>query len=305
MALVAKLPKEQYTNVELPIEEKWVSIPLGGVSMEKIDLPFFYQLGAVLKPLTEMEAKDSTRVDIWLASFHVGENVRDLLDLFSTLTVCRGAGKELISVIEEAGNWMRQTPAQEWHKQDYSVDLKFRRIISKAKEFETVLSAELQTLATYHATQKGIYSTTDLIERAENTLPASVLPKISQGVKEEIRQSGRCLAFDSGTACAFHIMRATEAVMHEYYIFVRKPKPKPKEKLDSWGAYIAELQKSQKPEVKEVVAMLQQVKDRHRNLIMHPEVILTPDEAFTLFEIAQGAIIAMAIKLPTRKKKKA
>jgi hypothetical protein len=272
--------------------------------MEKIDLPFFYQLGAVLRPLTQEEVKNSTRVNIWLKTFRVGRNVRNLLDLFSTLTVCRGTGEELISATKEVGNWMNQTPASEWEKKDFSVDFKFQQVINKAKEFETVLSAELQTLATYHVTQKGIYSTTDLIERAEKIFPAPVLSKIDSGVIEEIRQSGRCLAFDSGTASAFHMMRATEAVMHEYYISVCKPKPKPTKRLENWGAYIAELQKSPKSEVKEVVAILQQIKDRHRNLIMHPEVVLTPDEAFTLFEIAQGAIIAMADKLPTPKARK-
>ena len=90
--------------------------------------------------------------------------------------------------------------------------------------------------------------------------------------------------------------------MHEYYIAVCKPKSS--ERLESWGAYLAELKKSPKLEVKEVLAILQQMKDQHRNLIMHPEMVLTPDEAFTLFEIAQGAIIAMADKLPAPKKKK-
>lgn len=212
-------------------------------------------------------------------------------------------GIELINAILEVQKWMNKTPPDRWMEVDPLVGVQFSNVINKAKEFETVLTAELQTLATYHVTQKGIYSTADLIERADNTLPASVLPKISRAVKEEIKQSGRCLAFDSGTACAFHIMRAVEAVMHEYYIAICKPKPRPLKRLESWGAYIAEFQKSPKAEVKEVVAILQQIKDQHRNLIMHPEVVLTPDEAFTLFEIAQGAIIAMADKLPTRKKK--
>jgi len=36
---------------------------------------------------------------------------------------------------------------------------------------------------------------------------------------------------------------------------------------------------------------------------MHPEIVLTPDEAFTLFEIAQSAIITMAGSLPIVEKK--
>ncbi len=287
----------------LPIKERWVSITLGGVPMERINPVFFYGLGALLTPFTKMEAKTSTRVNIWLASRDVDPIVRSLLDFYSALTVCRRAGGELINAIAEVGKWMGETPPKEWEKEDYSVGLKFRQVIDKAKEFQTVLSAELQTLATYHVTQKGIYSTTGLIEEAEKILPEPVLKKINADIVEEIRESGKCLAFDCATASGFHIMRATEGIMHEYYISVCKPTPKPTGKLESWGAYIAELKKSPKSEVKEVVAMLQQLKDQHRNLIIHPEVVLSPDEAFTLFEIAKGAIIAMADKLPVSKKK--
>ena len=98
-------------------------------------------------------------------------------------------------------------------------------------------------------------------------------------------------------------MRASEAVMHQYYLAVCKP-PKP-DPLENWGAYIAELLKSGDSSVKETVALLKQVKDHHRNLIMHPEVVLSPDEAFTLFEIAKGAMMAMAGKLPEAKKERA
>lgn len=285
----------------LPIKERWVSITLGGVPMERINPEFFYGLGGLLMPLTKKEPNASTRVDTWLASLDVDPIVRSLLNFYSALTVCRRTGGELINAIAEAGKWMRETPATEWEKEDYSVDLKFRQVIDKAKEFQTVLSAELQTLATYHVTQKGIYSTTGLIEEAEKILPEPVLKKINTDIVEEIRQSGRCLAFDVATASAFHMMRATESVIHKYYLQVCKPKSE--KKLDSWGAYIAKLEQSQDPQVKEVVAMLQQIKDQHRNLIMHPEIVLSPDEAFTLFEIAKGAIIAMADQLAVSKKK--
>jgi hypothetical protein len=270
--------------------------------MEKISLPFFYQVGAQLNPLTKLTPDAKNRAAIFFTSFQVHSYVYSLLISSVGLKVCQLAGKQLIDAILEIQKWMSGKTPDKWVEADYAVDTKFNTVVNKAKEFETVLTAELQTLATYHVTQKGIYSTSDLVERAENILPGPVLSKISEGVKEEIRQSGRCLAFDSGTACAFHIMRAVEAVMHEYYIAMCKPKSD--EKLENWGAYIAEFQKSPKAEVKEVVAILQQIKDQHRNRIMHPEINLTPDEAFTLFEIAHSAIVAMADKLPIPKKMK-
>lgn len=286
---------------DLSIEERWVSIPLRGVTMEKIDLPFFYQLGTELRPVTELELTKENRIQSFITCLRAQNRIKSLLGTYSTLTVCRATAGELLHYIGNIGDWVKKTPSEEWRKEDQSVDYEFEQAISKAKEFEILLSAELQTLATYHVTQKGIYSTTGLIEETEKVLPESVLKKISNEIVEEIRQSGRCLAFDVATASAFHIMRATESVIHKYYLQVCKPKSK--KKLDSWGTYIAKLSQSQDPQVKEVVALLQQIKDRHRNLIMHPEIVLTPDEAFTLFEIAQSAIITMAGNLPIVKKK--
>ena len=269
--------------------------------MEKINLLLIYQLGLKLNPLATRTYKESQRATIFLEVLDVVIAMKLVFAKFPTLTVCRTKWSELESAKDGAKRWITETGAPEWDKPDEDVDEIFEKIINIAKEFEIVLSAELQTLATYNITQKGIYSTTDLIERAEGILPEDVLGRISRMAVGEVRESGKCLALDCATASAFHMMRATEEVMHRYYVSVCKPKPA--KRLKNWGAYIAELSKSNKPEVKEVVAIIQQLKDRHRNLIMHPEVVLSIGEAFTLFEIAQGAIITMADKIPVRGKK--
>lgn len=269
--------------------------------MEKIYLNYFYNLGASLNPQTRYTPEARNRLNIIMICPQAQMYVRNLLNYFLDLTVCRDAGGQLLLAIEEVDKWYRNTQPDKFFAADPSADLTFKKLIDVAKVFETVLIPELQTLATYYARQKGIYSTPDLIDNAEKVLPITVLERISTGVIEEIRQSGRCLAFDNATSSGFHIMRATEAVMHEYYLHVCKPRPKPAGRLENWGAYLTEFKKTNKAEVKEVVAILQQIKDRHRNLIMHPEIVLTPDEAFMLFEIAQGAIIAMANAFPKKK----
>jgi hypothetical protein len=266
--------------------------------MEKIDLTFFQNLGFQLHSLTELSPYGENRVDILIAGLTIMSTIDNLIVSFPTLNVCLGKKDELFKAINEGRRWFKQASNEDKEKKDSSIDWKFREIINRAKEFEVVLTAELQTLAVYHVTQKGIYSTSDLIVKAENTLPQSILLKVNQQVIEEIRQSGRCLALDCGTACAFHIMRAIEMVMHEYYVAVCKPNPKPRKRLNNWGAYIDKFRNSPKPEVTEIAVLLQQIKDKHRNLIMHPDITLSMDEAFTTFEIAQGVIIAMAAKLP-------
>jgi len=154
----------------------------------------------------------------------------------------------------------------------------------------------LSVLEVYHTTQKGAYTTKDLIEQAEKVLPESVLTKVDDKVLEDIRCSAKCLAFDNPTASGFHILRATETVLHRYYLAVCNPKSA--ESLTSWGAYIAELHKSTEPDVKRMVSVLQQMKDLDRNLITHPEVFLSQDDAFVLFEAAKYAIMQMANRLP-------
>lgn len=266
--------------------------------MEKINLPLFYDLGSHLNALTKLNPETSDVLDIIVESIDTQFTIKSLLQSFPILTVSRAAARQLSEAIDELIDTGFPMP----DKPHDPARSKFRQAVSKAKEFETILIAELQTLATYHVTQKAIYSTTDLVDRAENIFLPPTLQKLGPEVLEEVRQSGRCLAFEIATASAFHMMRATELVMREYYISVCKPTAGAKTKLDNWGAYITELKNSPAPEVKEVVAILQQIKDRHRNPIMHPEVVLSPDEAFTLFEIAKAAIIVMADQLPPPKK---
>lgn len=264
--------------------------------MEKIDLPFFYELGAKVSAIIEMKPENTSGWSAWLAMAETNALLEKLLNSFPTLTVCRKGASQVIKAMES----LNETLGKEKNlKFDGPLPQQFHykthEVVNAAREFQTVLSAELQTLATYHATQKGIYSTPDLIERADHIFPESIRQKLGDHVIEEIRQSGRCLAFDNATACGFHMMRATEAVMHEYYVAVCQPQAQ--DKLDNWGAYLAKLRGIKQPDVEKVVAILQQLKDQDRNLIMHPEVVLSAEEAFVLFEVAQGAIIAMASRL--------
>ena len=283
------------------LEEKWASLNLSGTTMEKLNLNFFYQLGSHLNPIVRPRPSKSDkpdRVGTIIHIFGLKPLINELFTMFP-LNVCKNDATELLQAIDKCIDLF--TKEDDINKLDSEIDFEFAHLANKAKEFEVVLSAELQTLATFHTEQKGIYSTPDLIEYAEKTLPPSVLAKIDDKTIDEIRYSGRCLAFDTPTASGFHILRATEAVLHRYYVVVCKPKSKTKT-LNSWAAYITELKKSTNPDVQKVVAMLQQIKDLDRNLIMHPEVVLSPDEAFTLFETAKSVMMAMAMKLPEIKK---
>ncbi len=96
------------------------------------------------------------------------------------------------------------------------------------------------------------------------------------------------------------MMRALEETMHQYYLAMCKPASK--KHLGNWGEYIAALRKAAGLDsgpatikdakaidhVKLTVPMLQQIKDQDRNLIMHPEIVLTSDESSSLFRDSQS-----------------
>lgn len=211
-----------------------------------------------------------------------------------------------MTAMDEVQKWITDTKAGDFEKVDSTADWKFRQLIEKAKTFETVLSEELIQVSAYVAAQKCNYYIQGLIDNAENVFPPLTLSRLTQSTIKEVQQAGRCLAFDNSTASGFHMLRATEEVLHEYYITVCKPTSK--DKLESWAAYIKKLfdltenattNTDLKDHVNMVLVLLRQIKDQDRNLIMHPEIILDDNEALTLFEITKTAIMAMANKLPT------
>lgn len=267
--------------------------------MIKINLPWFYVLGTKLNPLTKLSGFDvSKRLEIIMTSWGVKESVSFLLTSFPDLTVCRSTGTQLIAAIDVVNDWVGSLAGDinRMNASDPYINTKFQNVIDAAKRFEVVLSEELQMLATYCVTKKGIYSIDDLINRAEKAFPPSFLEKLDADIIKEIQQSGRCLAFDNFTASGFHVLRATERVLHQYYLAICNPAKK--ESLDSWAIYIKELNKNTDSDNQKVVALLQQIKDNDRNLIMHPEIVLSDDDSFRLFEICKSTIMAMADKLP-------
>jgi len=274
--------------------------------MDKVNLPFFYHLGAQLNPLVKMKVEPRNRLNIVFTASPLRDSINGLLAWSGGLSVCRPSATAFLNATEEVLKSFRGKKLQDVSKPDLAVDAKFRTLIDKAKTFETVLCEELVMLSAYSASKKGIYSTSDLTEQADKVFPTSILGKLGPDILLEIQEAGKCLAFDIPTASGFHMLRATEEVLYEYYVAVGKPRRKAR--LENWGAYIAylhnlteqkgKMDKATLNHIKRVLALLQQVKDQDRNLIMHPEVVLSEDEAFSLFETTKTAIMTMAERIP-------
>lgn len=269
--------------------------------MEKLNLPFVYQLGHELRRVTTLGINRDEAYTVVMAFSPLQSTLPVLFKQFPSLKVSRPVGAELTDLIQAFfKNWSDTLEtvrvSEPIPPSAFRLWAPANNAIQKAIVFENVLNAELQSLVSYQVTQTGIYSVSDLVENAEDVFPSGLKKRLSDDATREIRESGRCLALGVGTACGFHILRATEVVMHDYYTKICNQGIKC-DRLDNWGAYITRFRKSEDTDAKRIAEMLQQVKDHDRNLIMHPEVSLDADEAHTLFELAKGSIMAMAEKL--------
>ena len=176
----------------------------------------------------------------------------------------------------------------------------FAVLITHSKEFETVLLADLEKLNVYYPQRKGIFDTRLLVSEAEGAFSPNILSKLDEKAILEINAFGKCVAFDNYTASGFHILRALEVVLHDYWVNLCKHKPE--ETLESWAAYLSDiynlcqtnkLGKKESDDIKKLYYLLQQIKYQDRNNIMHPEITLNEDDALSLFDTIKTAIKVM------------
>ncbi|MFZ0829070.1 MAG: hypothetical protein WAO02_16775 [Verrucomicrobiia bacterium] len=258
--------------------------------MKTVNLYQFYSLGTVLHPLQSVQEKDVLK-NVYYKLFMAKDWLETVCnDGLIPMIVCRPTAWKLLNAINAV------TEPSEGKELDFNKTISFLEaynITNSLTEFETVFSAELQTLASYFVSQKLIYSTTDLIERPENLFPEMVRKALPRQCIADIRQAGKCIAFDIPTAAAFHILRGTESVIRAYYTFVIGHPPKAK--LRNWGSYILNLNTAGAD--KKITAFLEHIREEYRNPILHPEEMLSSDDAVVLLGAACSAIVQMVLAM--------
>ncbi|MGH7072575.1 MAG: hypothetical protein ACREFD_00015 [Stellaceae bacterium] len=261
----------------------------GGV-MIRLSLRYFYRLGQIIHPLTEFEAGQKKVVDVWEVLFPAQT---ELSGLFSTdnwftraLRTSWEAGPALLAAITEVlGNQDWEAPVT--FLQAYTIQ-------NAAKEFETKFTGELHVADSYFVIQKGGLDTLRIITDATVLFPADLAAKVPLAVGD-VREAGKCIAFELATAAGFHLLRAVEAVLRRYYDEVSAGKRRPKSR--NIGAYLVAMQKQRVGDAK-IIAVLDQIRDLHRNPLMHPEETLSLDEAIDLLGIVRSAVGSMLRKIP-------
>jgi hypothetical protein len=257
----------------------------------RIDGYYLYSVGSSIHPLAEIN-KNTKFGDILFPLLIADGTLEPFLQrsVFKIKTSL-ATGINLLTTIRTL-----KESAEDSNKSNEEIGVYNAYLLSKElSAFETLLAAELGLTDIYLVSKKRGYDTSDLINNGTVLFPDDLLLKVPDS-KLDIEQGARCLAFELPTASGFHFHRANESVLHRYYDAVTGGKPRPAGR--SIGDYLAELKKYGVGEAI-VLSSLKDLKDLHRNPLIHPEHTLENiDQAIALLGIIQSVIVHMLKVIP-------
>ena len=255
----------------------------------RMSLPWILEVMASIDSLTSLRAGMRKKDALWQCT-DVKQRLQTLFDqsiYASYLKISRERAAALRGALDGIynntdGEGDQLSTFDEWH------------IRRNRDDFRNVFFAELSVLPSFLVMGKESYDTNTLIDGGYKLFPPATLQKCPEAAID-MSEAGKALAFELATACGFHVFRVTEAVLKRYWDHVSDGKERPK--LETIGSYVLELEKKKLGDEK-IREALKQLASLHRNPIIHPQVILTVEEAIGTLGIARSVIGAMLREMP-------
>jgi hypothetical protein len=266
--------------------------------MQRIDGHYLYMVGSQIHPLSELRAKTSgtrgtTFSDAFLPLLVAESTLEPLLyrSVFHLRTSMK-AGLDLLAAIRTLKEKVEKGPLEE--------ELQFLDVYpvtTALTAFETVMGAEIGMLPLYIVTPVGGYDTAVLIEDGSVCFPKELREKVPDAVSD-LQQGTKCIAFQLPTAAGFHLHRANETVLRRYWEVVTQNKTPPASR--TIGAFLTEMDNLGVGDNK-VKAALRDLKDLHRNPLIHPdESLKSTDEAVALMNGIHTVTVHMLREIPVQ-----
>jgi hypothetical protein len=257
--------------------------------MIRISLAYIFDVSAKLEPLDKLPDTDTPWSALWLDFFLA----RSTLETLYTNSLFGPFMRSSVGLADQLNNLIKAELDNK--NSNRTID---RSTISNVREayrrFKIVLQADLSILHSYFVTQKGGFDTISLLAFGENLFPPDLGMKVPEAIFD-CREAGKCLAYELPTACGFHVFRATESVLRKYYLQVSGSKVPPK--VRNIGVYLNAMNQAGIGDEK-IKFALKQMAELYRNPLIHPEAVLTQEEAIGVFGLARSAIAGMLAALP-------
>lgn len=285
-----------------PFEKIWPYVK--GSGMQKVDGFYLYQVGAALQPLKNIRGRfsdDDLRGTTYEEASYSLRSVRETLQLFLDNKIYRlktslDKGQELLNVIDELIKKI-ENDTEKNKLLDWSDTWPISNAIGN---FEAVLSSELALLDLYVITKKGNFDTSGMMVSGEDCFPKDLKRKVPECIPD-IQAGAKCIAVSLPTAAGFHLLRANEAILRRYWDVVTDGAERPSS--GNMGDYINQLEQKKKGDP-HVLAALKNLKNLHRNELIHPgDILETVDEAIALMNQIYTVVVYMLKAIPEQKQK--
>ena len=253
-----------------------------------IDGSYLYSLGQAIQPLRTI-INTETYMSVWQKCFYASSHLNGFVTSIykDAFRIMMEPARSLINALADI-----HLEATKQEKAYQQLDpILFNNLVIALQEFESVFKAEFRHGNLFLATKKGAYDIRTLIENGESLFPSDFATLFPEALKD-VQEGARCLVYEMYTASGFHFHRANESVLLKYLESVGIKKPPNR----NMGAYIRALESSgdTKKAPDEVVICLKNLKDLHRNPLMHPgQSIDNVDDALALINAIHTAITAM------------
>lgn len=260
--------------------------------MLPVDGSFLYATGKAVAALSPPTAQMSM-ADCWF-SVAIAQNALDTLINRSVFqpTTSRQEGINLLATLERVSQ--RTLDKDQDGKDPVLGWSDHHAITTQLAQFEAVFAAEMRPNLHMVTSTLGL-DASKLIADGSVAFPKNLRNKVPAAIPDA-KEAMKCIVFELPTAAGFHLHRANESVLHKYYEAVAPGKEAPKTR--NIGDYLKKLDEFSAGD-KIVRAALRDLKDLHRNPLIHPETSLDDvDEAYALYCGVFAAMQAMLKVIP-------
>ena len=258
--------------------------------MRYVNFHYFYSFSKAISALNDLE-EGKTISESFGSLYFAKNNLVDLLnnDILPPESSEQSA-RALLNQIDE----LLKDPSRETPMSFFEVS----RIQASLRTFEAVLESEYAIKPVFALSEKGVYSVKRLAENGAGMFSAEINALVPE-MESDLKDAGRCIAFELSTAAAFHLFRATEAVAKAYIALVRNEPVTKKEMKFGLGGYKKILEKLGVDD--RIASSIDQLVRLHRNPTVHPEMKISVEESLATLGMVQSVIRTMTIDMLRRK----
>jgi len=168
------------------------------------------------------------------------------------------------------------------------------KIVDEVTKIEQIVFAEAMTKKIYSLPERR-FNSDYLLNEPAKLFKDGIYSKFNEITQRDISSACKCLLVGQSTAAAFHILRATEAVLKSYYFHHCKQN---RLKTPMWAGMVIQLRskKTKKPP-SALLDALDLIRTAYRNPTQHPEASYEIDGAQDLFGVCFDVLGKMGAEL--------